>query len=365
MSPTEAKSAFADCVIGACKSLVLVIGAGASFEAKLPLGSGLKKRIADLLDIRYDLQRESGDALIDRAFHILLQQSDRRSEGISPYLYASWRIRDAMPQAISIDNFIDAHRGDPLVEKAGKLAIVRSILEAEAKSSLAIHPSYTNNRLKFEAVQGTWFNSFFQLLTENCQFVNLPQRFARVGVVCFNYDRCIEHYLFNALQNYYGVTAEAAAEVLTHLEIHHPYGTVGRLPWMGGGEKIDFGGEPSANQLVQLAERIRTFTEGANIAESDISGIRAVLASAERIAFLGFAFHRLNLELLFPPQSAGVSPRVCPVFATGVGISDPDAEVIREELFALAGLNPGTTHIARETPCAKLFEDYRRSLSFR
>lgn len=347
------------------KSLVLVVGAGASFEANLPLGSGLKKRITDLLDIRYDFRRESGDALIDQAFRVIVQLPDGRRGDINPYLHASWRIRDAMPQAISIDNFIDAHRGDSLVERAGKLAIVRSILEAEARSSLTIDSSNSYNRLKFETVRATWFNSFFQLLTENCQFESLAERFARVGIVCFNYDRCIEHYLFNALQNYYGVTAKVAAEALTHLEIHHPYGTVGRLPWMGGEQQIAYGGKPSANQLVQLAERIRTFTEGSNIAESDISAVRAVLASAERIAFLGFAFHRLNLELLFPPQPTGVPTRVCPVFATGVGISEADAAVIREELFQLAGLNPNSTQIARETSCSKLFEDYRRSLSLR
>ncbi|MCX7513068.1 hypothetical protein [Frateuria sp. STR12] len=350
---------------GTQKSLVLVIGAGASFEAKLPLGSGLKKRISDLLDIRYKFQRESGDALIDQAFRDLVQQSDGRAGDINPYLHASWRIRDAMPQAISIDNFIDAHRGDSLIERAGKLAIVRSILEAEEKSSLTIDSGNIYNRLNFGVLQATWFNSFFQLLTENCQFESLAQRFARVGVVCFNYDRCIEHYLFNALQNYYGVTAEAAAQALTHLEIHHPYGTVGRLPWMGGEQQIAFGVEPSANQLVQLAERIRTFTEGSDIAESDISAVRAVLNGAERIAFLGFAFHRLNLELLFPPQAMGVPTRVCPVFATGVGISEADAAVVRQELFQLAGLNPNSTHIALEMPCSKLFEDYRRSLSLR
>ena len=151
----------------------------------------------------------------------------------------------------------------------------------------------------------------------------------------------------------------------SHLEIHHPYGTVGRLPWMDGDETIAYGRKPQANQLVRLADRIKTFTEGSDIAESDISAVRAVLASAERIAFLGFAFHRLNLELLFPPQQAELPIRVCPVFATGVGISEADASVICEDLRQLAGLSPDSIRIARETPCSKLFEDYRRSLSFR
>lgn len=39
-----------------------------------------------------------------------------------------------MPQSISIDNFIDSHKGDKEIELCGKLAIVRAVLEAEAKS---------------------------------------------------------------------------------------------------------------------------------------------------------------------------------------------------------------------------------------
>lgn len=347
------------------KSLVLVIGAGASFEVGLPLGSELKNRIARLLDFRYNIRRESGDGLVESAFRYLVMKPSRQQGDINPYVHAARHIRDAMPQAISIDNFIDAHRSNSLIEKVGKLAIVRSILEAESKSALTIDSRNSYNKLKFEAVQSTWLNAFFQLLTENCQIDDLPKRFSEIAIVCFNYDRCIEHYLLNALQNYYGINVESAASALAHLEIYHPYGTVGRLPWMKGNEAIDFGGEPSTNSLVQLAERIRTFSEGSDITESNIARIRSVLATTPRIAFLGFAFHRLNLELLFPPESLPVPTKQCSVFATGVGISEPDAAMIREELFSLAGLNPNTVHIARDTSCAKLFEDYRRSLSFR
>lgn len=347
------------------KSLVLIIGAGASFEVGLPLGSGLKDRIAQLLDFRYNIRRESGDALIESAFRELVMKPNQQQGDINPYVHAARHIRDAMPQAMSIDNFIDAHRPNALIEKVGKLAIVRSILEAEGKSALTIDPRNIYNKLKFESVQNTWVNAFFQLLTENCQEGNLPQRFSKIAIICFNYDRCIEHYLLHSLQNYYGITAEAAASALAHLEIYHPYGTVGRLPWMGGNEGIAFGAEPSTISLVQLAQRIRTFSEGSDIAVSDIARIRNVLAAAPRVAFLGFAFHRLNLELLFPPESQTAPTKVCSVFATGVGISEPDAAVLKEELFSLAGLNPNTVHIARDTSCAKLFEDYRRSLSFR
>jgi len=56
------------------KSLVLVVGAGASKEADLPTGAELKQRIADALDIRYGefgSRKVSGDDLIDGALRIL------------------------------------------------------------------------------------------------------------------------------------------------------------------------------------------------------------------------------------------------------------------------------------------------------
>lgn len=347
------------------KSLVLVVGAGASYEVQLPLGVELKRQIASLLDIRYDYHRISGDSLIDGAFrHITAGNGDR--EGINPYLFASWRIRDAMPQAISIDNFIDAHREDFRITQSGKLAIARSILLAEAKSPLNTDPRNGQDSIDFSKFDKTWFNTFFQVLTENCKQSDLEERLSQVAIICFNYDRCIEHYMYQALQNYYGMQPQEAATILQSIEIFHPYGTVGDLPWSrpdkGG---IAFGATPSAQQLVELSTQLRTFTEGSDEATTDITRIRSLLADTERIAFLGFAFHRLNVELLFPRQEQKVSLRGTEVYATGIGISAADAKVIADELKELAGLHQGNTTIERSVACAGLFTEFRRSLSFR
>jgi hypothetical protein len=343
------------------KSLVLVVGAGASHEVKLPLGAELKMRIGELLDIRFEFSQISGDELIAQSFRRVSQSAD-----ITPLVTASWRIRDAVPQAISIDNFIDAHRSDRLIAQCGKLAIVRSILQAESGSSLFIGSSTNASRLDFHSLESTWYNAFFQTLTENCQFEELPQRFSQVAVICFNYDRCIQHYLHNALQNYYGRAPEEAATALRHLEFHHPYGVVGSLPWSQERNPIKFGATPTAAGLVELAQGIKTFTEGANEGTSDIARVRHLLASTERVAFLGFAFHPLNVRLLFAPR---VPKRTAQswsrrVYATGMGISAPDAMVIAEELHQLGGFDLRRIYIAQTVTCAKLFADYRRSLSF-
>lgn len=349
------------------KSLVLVIGAGASKEANLPVGAELKRQIATALNIRfeYGIRMSSGNDLIAEAYSILAATPDGRSRDINPLLQASWRIRDAMPQAISIDSFIDTHRSDELIAVCGKLAIARCILAAESNSSLKVDTSNIYNKMNFGRLEGTWYNAFFQLLTESCPKEDLPSRFSAVAIICFNYDRCIEHYLHSALQNYYALTPVEATIALKALEIHHPYGTVGALPWQNLGGGFEFGASPRATQLVAFAKQIRTFSEGTDPDTSDVSAIRESLSMAERIAFLGFAFHRLNLELLCPTELPSTEAGGRCVYATAVGISKADAHVIARDLSRLGAIKESGVQIRTDLTCGQLFQEYWRSLSIR
>ena len=81
---------------------------------------------------------------------------------------AAERIRKALPQAPSIDEFLDNHRGNVAIERCGKLTIVRSILQAEKQSSLFVNPSNFYNELNFGSIEDTWFNIFWQRITANC-----------------------------------------------------------------------------------------------------------------------------------------------------------------------------------------------------
>ncbi len=108
---------------------LFVVGAGASNEARMPTGNELTATITNKIDIKFrDFEQISGDNAIASALKSHVAD-------IYPYQLACWHIRDAMPQAASIDNFID-HQGDDKIELCGKLAIVRSILEAEKNSLL-------------------------------------------------------------------------------------------------------------------------------------------------------------------------------------------------------------------------------------
>jgi hypothetical protein len=344
------------------KNTVFVIGAGASKEANLPTGYELKSKISKLLDIQFDYNtQKSGDYVITDAMRILSRGSDGRSGDINPYLHEARHIRDALPQAISIDNFIDAHRDNDKISLCGKLAIVRSILDAEKRSLLYFEKSRIDSNINFSRLEKSWYIPFFQLLTENCQKNELTERFKSITLIIFNYDRCIEHFICYALQNYYRISGVEAAELVKNINIYHPYGDVGTLPWVDQNGAMEFGVEPNANQLLELSKKIKTFTEGTDPKASKISEIRKHMGIANRVVFLGFAFHKLNMQLITPEFP--LSPiKEAKCFATTSGISDSDKEVIDEQINELyrgrIKVNMANMY------CGDFFAEYWRSLSF-
>jgi hypothetical protein len=346
------------------KKLTLVVGAGASRELGLPTGAELKSIISSLLDIRFQhVGQMSGDSDICQALRIELSRADPPSRDINPHLRAAWRIRDAMPQAISIDNFLDTHTGDRRIELCGKLAIVRSILDSERRSFIYLDEASGVNKLQYTQADQCWLNPFFKTITENCRCDGLEKRFSEVALIVFNYDRCIEHYLYHGLQNYYGIDGQKAASLLRNLEIYHPYGTVGQLPWQTSEGSISFGSELGPESLLSVSKGIKTFTEGTDPSASEIVRIRNAIASSSRVLFLGFAFHPLNIQLIYPSVSAFNVKGGRLYYATAKGISPSDCKAIQSELAVLGGVDSECVKIRNDLACRDVFSEYTRGLS--
>jgi hypothetical protein len=147
---------------------LFVVGAGASFEAGLPLGEELKQKIAQRIDIQFEdfsgMRQKSGDLMITQALWDRCRESGDNGLDINPYLRAAWQIRDAMPRAISIDNYIDQHRGNERIKLCGKLGIAQSIIKAEKDSKIYFDHEH-GQKLGPSNLVGTWYDSFFQLLS--------------------------------------------------------------------------------------------------------------------------------------------------------------------------------------------------------
>jgi hypothetical protein len=142
-----------------------VVGAGASYEVGLPIGSGLTTNIESLLGYGRDggFNPQRGDETIMYAINEL----SRADNSTNAYLIACERIRRGMSQAQSIDNFIDSNRSDTKIAVCGKLAIASAILNAERASKLWSDHMKAQSRIDFAAINQSWFRRFFDMLVEN------------------------------------------------------------------------------------------------------------------------------------------------------------------------------------------------------
>ncbi len=340
---------------------VLVIGAGASVEVGLPMGPELLKKIVDLTHISFDQfsRQITGDRDIVDALKICLDEGHEFSK-LNEHLKAARKLGQSAKQALSIDNIIDALE-DPQVELVGKIGIVRAILKSEAASPIfkAIHQSRSDD-INLSLFEKSWYFSLTQLLTENIRASQINSIFDNLEIINFNYDRCLEHYLPISLASYYGLKPEAFREIIQGLTIHRPYGVAGRLPWQNGSApSVDFG-EGSPKELAEVASQVRTFTE--RIEEGDeLAAMRASIASADRVVFLGFAFHRQNVALLSQKMQDHAE-----IVATTFNISRSDQSVIKDELakaFKHEFVMNDTRIQLAEMTCGQFFKEYWRTLT--
>jgi hypothetical protein len=340
------------------KKTVFVIGAGASKEANLPTGDELTGQIAQLVDLRFEYSElKHGNPKFWDELRATARAHGQRD--LEAYVHACRLIKSAMPQAMSIDNFIHIHRGNKSVEICGKLAIALCVLQAERQSNLYIDRGNIYNKLNFDGLGRTWFNSFIKLLTEYRTLAELAEVLPRLTFIIFNYDRCIEHFLFHSIQNVYGADANTARDLMAKISVFHPYGVVGPLEWQGSANYVEFGADLRYTQLSSIAGNIKTFTEGA--AQESADGIRGALCEGATVVFLGFAFHPLNMELLFGLR--GSDSRRVNVYGTALNLSKADCALVNAELVSRFNCATDEVHLDREATCSKLFLEYWRSLS--
>jgi hypothetical protein len=343
---------------------VFVVGAGASFEMGLPVGEKLKEQISHMLKTQphepYDQPRIKNNEIFDA---LRIAGSSRRPElELQKTVRAAGDIAHALPLTLSIDNYLNNHNGDEAIELCGKLAIARAILAAEANSTLR---KSVNQRLHdFNKCAESWLVPFMQLLSEDCSLQKLRERLGTVAFIVFNYDRCIEQFLMHAIMAVYKVKVEVAAEIVSWIDIYHPYGTVGELPWVTTGsndnETVGFGETPTPQQLLKSIRGIKTFTEGTDDRISEIMAIRNRIEMASRIVFLGFAYHRLNIRLLLGDNPV-ISKTTRRVFGTAYGMSDSDTQMVGDALER--ALNAPSIAIRNDLTCFNLFRKFSRNLN--
>jgi hypothetical protein len=307
------------------RKTLFVIGAGAGVDVNLPVGRDLALDIARRTKVVVDHFGRIGQGTGDD--HLALSFFEGRRPNPNETLKAFRLIQNGILLANSIDDFLNVHENSPEVVAVGKAAIVRSILYKERRSKLFVDASNSNNKLNIDAIHNSWFVRFMQVLAPGRKAPDVEHVLDGISFINFNYDRCLEQFLIHGLHLLYGIPKEKAVEIVDKADIIHPYGTVGalaRVPFGGNEEiRLDYAG---------LGRGIKTYTERVE-EEKTLDKIHQGINQADAIVFLGFAFHKQNMELLFKSLVKARKTRY--IFATAKGMSDADKSVVEDQLLEL------------------------------
>lgn len=336
-----------------------IIGAGASAEAKLPVGAELTSQIAELLNFDADVagRLHRGDHHIYETLRRLAREHENWRE--NQFLGSGRTLAGAMDLAPSIDAFLETHSENREFVLLGKLGIVRAIANAEGKS--ALRPNRGNNSpFQMRDLGGTWYVDLARQL-----FTGVPARhpahaFEGVSFVVFNYDRCLEVFLVEALKRYFQISASQAVDIVSRVAIYHPYGSLG-TPFPANEGHVPFAAE--SFDLLSSADGIRTYSEAV---ESDmIKAVQQAVRRAESIVFLGFAYHDQNMRLI-DPEFGGLSMRPSRAFATTYGLSESDRKYVESEISEMlwGDLLDNVPKVqSASATCHDFFQAFWRSLS--
>ncbi|MEE4200021.1 hypothetical protein [Erythrobacter sp.] len=333
----------------------LIVGAGANREIEMPDGPELLAKIASGFEFeRLTSEIKSRDlialaALFERVGPELSMSYDELVAGATA-------IREATLVSTNIDAILEQYGHDPAVQAAGKLAIVYYTLQAEAKSTLAVEPRAANEL----PLRGTenWLFQLGQLIVKGVPRAQAEECFEKLSIVCFNYDRAIEHYLPWVVQRAFGMSIEEARELVAgRLRIVHPYGVAGRLPWQGDEENGAEWGAEDAENIVQLSKRIFTASQRAKSRQFQ-SYLRAEMSRGRRLAFIGFGFDPMNVAMLFDELEHDDPDMLVSL----VGIGETQQKAILRLIHRLTGITDDGLITLEEMKAFELLRDYGRFL---
>src|SRR3989338_8724776 len=209
---------------------LIVLGAGSSVDFGFPSGIGLIKRI-------YRKWKEPDGELID-IFETLLGQHGKPKSSTPENKLKGFADQLFYSGAISIDDFL-SQSTDSLLKDIGRISIFNEIIESE-KVSIPCDAGYCETKegetTEKRGVSGlfkweqNWLREFFGKTLRPFKGVSDLKKHLQTNTlefIIFNYDRCVEYYLYQAVKNYYSLANdEEVYEILKLINFTHIYGEI-------------------------------------------------------------------------------------------------------------------------------------------
>jgi hypothetical protein len=350
------------------KKTLFVVGAGASVEFGLPTGDKLKAEVIKILKVRNDFAVTERDIVLHnripkaiQSFVSSLPTSSGRSHGEDIEI-AQRIIAQGIDIATSIDSFLATHADNPYVIACGKVAIAEAILGAERESPLRRASFDDIKGFAIDEVSNSWAFNLLRVAFEGHTPHTADQIFKNVSFIVFNYDRCVELAIYIGLRKYFNISHDRAYGIVNSIEILHPYGTVGGLTWQAISSGSDFRCTVSTLELPVRAMKIRTLADGTKDANL-VERLRVAVRTSEQAFFIGFGFHKQNIDLLNQSGAAQISR----VYGTAFNVTETNADVyssqIKSALSGNNGLLPHAVTLHQDMKSCDLINEYSALLA--
>lgn len=342
---------------------VFVIGAGASCEFEMPSGA----QLAAAISANHDLTFASGSQPKgDGQLAVALEDEFSRAE-LPKILPVVRNIAAGVYMAETIDAYIDRHRKTPLVPELGKFLIAHYLLAAERASTLKVDNGQ-EGRLHLPNFGNTWLDTFARVLLAGHSKGEEEEIGRNITIICFNYDRCIERYLQQAIASAFHIDPSKADAIVRRIRILRPYGDLGRLPPSPSGSGpsyVPFGAAIGSVRLREVSCRLKTFTERV---EDDtlVDAIHDTVREAKNLVFLGFGFHAQNMQLLNCVNRNDGRPQC---YFSGMGIPEQAVTKIVHQTGIITGIGTHSAiirqcmHFERDKTAGQIMQIYRRALA--
>ncbi|MGR9154122.1 hypothetical protein ACU8MT_32475 (plasmid) [Rhizobium leguminosarum] len=270
---------------------VFIIGAGASVEFGMPVGSKLTEQIKQNCKFRFEFGnlKEGAMPIFDYYRNTYDLRDPAKAKEVQARFDLMAQIHRSIDMAESIDEYIFRYSDNPLVAEVGKLHIAYAISKAESECLLSDKAKFSHDTDGFESASKKWIFTFAKALMTGVKASEIKTIGNNITIICFNYDRCIEHYLEHAIcRTYAGVNLETAREIVSNINIIHPYGVLGPF------EAFPFG---STKRFADMGRNLITWSE--TVRDEQITAeIDYGIRNADTLVFMGFGYAKQNMDLM-------------------------------------------------------------------
>jgi len=254
-----------------------------------------------------------------------------------------------------IDRFLETNAKVPYIPETGRKLIALSILYSEKKSKFLSDETGKDIALD-------WYKDLFLLMDEKLRGSDAYLEFKKnkVNFITFNYDRSLEHFLYNSLLQTYGSInlREHRPLDLIPFKFIHVYGKIDNFPWEDPSGS-EYRTKYSVRDILRVADNIKLIHERD---DKFLNEIKQTIAKAKNIFFLGFGYDEDNMRALGWPKNFNENKNI---FGTAFNLSQSRIGEIRA-MIQKGFKNPTLTRvhpIIKPLDCRSLLDEYRNRLN--